>query len=358
MWTYFLYNSILIVALSSAYIAEHEKHIDIRCFARIMVFLTLFIPAALRYNTGTDFMSYVSIFNRLNPNDIYLEKSWFYFNRFIKNLGLGSQWVFVFSAVLIYFPICFFTDREHFSYLILFYILMGYYLKSYNALRQCISVSFIIASICFFRKNRLIFAIINLFLAFAFHKSAVLFVPFVLLFSIKYKSCLIPFVIAAVGIAILMTMNVFELVFNFLGLIGSKYAGYGSSVLYTSKKLGTGLGVIVRCIPCFFAMAFTKKLVTDDKRNSFVITASIVFLFANILASQMYIFGRLQTLFAFVPMMYWGKVFSVKTRYSKILRIIYCLLLIFIFEKDAGLTEKNTVTNYPYISVFEKYQEF
>ena len=358
MWTYFLYNSILIVALSFAYIAEYERRIDIRCFARVIVFFTLFLPAALRYNTGTDFMSYVSIFDGLKPNNIYLEKSWYYFNLFIKNLGLSSQWVFVFSAVLIYFPICFFTERKYFFYIVLFYILMGYYIRSYNVLRQCIAVSFLIASICFFRKKKLILTILNLFFAFAFHKSSILFIPFILLLQIRYKNCITPFVIAVIGLVIFMTTNVFELCFKFLDLMGSNYARYGSSVHYMSKKLGTGFGVIVRCVPCFFAIAFTKKLVADDKRNSFVINASLVFLFANVLAAQMFIFGRLQTLFAFVPMLYWGKVFSVKTRYSKILKIVYCLLLIFIFEKDVGLTEKNVVTNYPYISVFEKYQRF
>ena len=74
MGTYFLYNSILIIAVSFAYLVEHEKTAKGRLFSRVVVFIALFLPSVLRYNTGTDYFSYVNIFENLNSYSQSIEK--------------------------------------------------------------------------------------------------------------------------------------------------------------------------------------------------------------------------------------------------------------------------------------------
>lgn len=358
MGTYFLYNSILIIAVSFAYLAEHEKTAKGRLFSRVVVFIALFIPSALRYNTGTDYFSYVNIFENLNSYSQSIEKGFYVLNVLIKKLGLETQWVFVFSALLIYFPISFFTGRDNFFCLIFVYLTIGFYFKSYNTLRQYISVSFVISAIFFFRRNHSFLALIDLLLAFAFHFSSILLIPFIVLYPLKYKNNILPIFLMIAGVVVLMAFNVFQMILDILSVLGFQYARYASSSFYTSKvQLGTGLGMLIKIFPCILTVFVTKRLVSKSEGKSFSVTANMIFLFSYILAAQFIILGRVRDFFVFIPLLYWGDTLNIKNKYSKIFRIGYFFLLVILFEHDIRIQTRDVFSNsiYPYISIFEKY---
>ena len=50
MFTYLIYNMILVLSFLSAYLAEFSKTKFQRIVCRIVLFNILFIPAAIRYN--------------------------------------------------------------------------------------------------------------------------------------------------------------------------------------------------------------------------------------------------------------------------------------------------------------------
>ena len=151
MLTYFLYNSILLICFAFSYIAEKGNTEKLRFGARCVVFLALVLPAALRYETGTDYGNYVNLFTRMNTTTD-IEVGWKYLNLLVKNCGLSVQWIFFITAVLIYYPICFVVERRHFCITIILCIILGFYFKSYNTLRQLIAVSFVLRTTSAFRS--------------------------------------------------------------------------------------------------------------------------------------------------------------------------------------------------------------
>lgn len=356
MFTYFLYNFILVVCSFFAYYAEHDKMRFIRVASRVIVFLALFLPAALRYETGTDYGSYVDIFYKTTPGS--QEYSWYLLNSFIRNLGLSVQWVFVFSSFLIYFPICFFTKRTNFFYLIFLYIILFFYFKSFNTIRQCIAVSFIISSISFYEKKNLLLSILFALLAYSFHVSAALFLGTLLFGFIKYKSEKIPLVLCCIGIAFLISFNVLQLALSLLSSFGFKYAVYLNKPEFLEKMaLGSGLGVLVSLLPSFYFIFKTKQINKQYGNKSLYVTLSIVYILSYFVAVQFVIMGRVRDIFTFVPVLTGGYAFGAKGKYRKLIVIVICFLLILVFEKNIYMQTRDAFSNsiYPYYSIFSKY---
>lgn len=356
MFTYFLYNFILVVCSFFAYYAEHDKMRFVRVISRVIVFLALFLPAALRYETGTDYGSYVDIFYKTTPGS--QEYSWYLFNSFIRSLGLSVQWVFVFSSFLIYFPICFFTKRTNFFYLIFLYIILLFYFKSFNTIRQFIAVSFIISSFSFYEKRNFLLSIIFSLLACSFHVSTVLFFCVLLFGLVKYKNEKVPLVLCCFGVVFLTLFNVLELSLVLLSSFGFKYAVYLNKPEFLEKMaLGTGMGVLISLLPSFYALSKTKQINKQFGNKSFYITLSIIYILSYFLAVQFIIMGRVRDIFSFVPVLTSGYAFKSKGKYRKIIVVVICFLLILVFERNIYMQTRDTFSNsiYPYYSIFSKY---
>lgn len=355
MFTYFLYNSILLLSAFFAYYAEHDRMRFIRICSRVIVFFVLFLPAALRYETGTDYNSYVNIFYRTTWGS--QEYGWYLLNIFIRKLGLSVQWVFVFSSFLIYFPICFFTKRQNFFYLIFLYVVLSFYFKSYNIIRQFIAVSFIISSISFYEKKNIALSILFSLLAYSFHSSVVLFFCTLFFCFVKYKSKRVPLFFLAFGILVLIKYNILQIALTVLTVFGLRYARYlNKPDLLEKMILGTGLGVLVSLFPSFLVVFKTKTINKQFGDKSFYITLSIFYILAYISAAQFIIMGRVRDLFVFVPVMTCGYAFNAKSKYRKILILCICVLLVLIFEKNIYTQTRDTFSNsiYPYYSIFSK----
>ena len=108
---------ILVLSFLSAYLAEFSK-----TKFRIVLFNILFIPAAIRYNVGTDYPNYVDYFNSVYGNDVN-EYGFYVLTVFLRNIGLPVHSLFVASSFLSYFPLLFLSRRSY-SIKILFYVLL------------------------------------------------------------------------------------------------------------------------------------------------------------------------------------------------------------------------------------------
>ena len=143
MFTYLIYNMILVLSFLSAYLAEFSKTKFQRIVCRIVLFNILFIPAAIRYNVGTDYPNYVDYFNSVYGNDVN-EYGFYVLTVFLRNIGLPVHSLFVASSFLSYFPLLFLSRRSY-SIKILFYVLL-LYLISLSAIRNAISISIVLLS--------------------------------------------------------------------------------------------------------------------------------------------------------------------------------------------------------------------
>ena len=132
MFTYLIYNMILVLSFLSAYLAEFSKTKFQRIVCRIVLFNILFIPAAIRYNVGTDYPNYVDYFNSVYGNDVN-EYGFYVLTVFLRNIGLPVHSLFVASSFLSYFPLLFLSRRSYsYKNFILCVVVISDFFKCYK----------------------------------------------------------------------------------------------------------------------------------------------------------------------------------------------------------------------------------
>lgn len=353
MLTYFLYNSILLICFAFSYIAEKGNTEKLRFGARCVVFLALVLPAALRYETGTDYGSYVNLFTKMN-NTTDIEVGWKYLNLLVKNCGLSVQWIFFITAVFIYYPICFVVERKHFCITIILYILFGFYFKSYNGLRQLIAVSFVLWAIVDVEKKKYVQSIILLFVGYLFHISVLFVLPCLLISKIRLKGRFLPFVVLSLGIVLILKVNVLEIALEFLTLVGHDFARFAGTWYTDKMEIGTGLGIFLRLALVILACLVYKKIVHKYPQKKIVLNLTIIYIWTYFLAAQFIILGRLRDLFTFVPLLVCGYAVEMSGKYKQIVKVGYFVLLLVLFEYDIVRQTRDTFSNsiYPYYSIF------
>jgi hypothetical protein len=364
MTTYFLYNIIFVASCSFAYLAEHGNTKLFRIASRLIVFIILWIPASLRYATGTDYFNYVNVFNSNYPMQL-VEGGYLYINNMVHILGLSVQWVFVFSSFLTYFPICLILKRKYYFFNILFYIVLLFYFRSYSLVRQAIAVSFCTCAVVYLEEKKYLKFIIWLFLASLFHSSALIILPLLPLWFVKYKKRFLPVFITLFGMVILYNINVLSLLFSILQVLNLKYARYAIYLDETSSKSfylqggmwgTTGLGMLIRSSMLFLAIYVSPKILKHDKRKLFMINLSIIYNFVNIVALKHILFNRVRDALMFVPMSISGYAFNAAGRYRKVLMVLIIFINIILFEYSIQRMNRNMVgmSVYPYYSIFSK----
>ncbi|HHX79161.1 MAG TPA: hypothetical protein GX695_05370 [Acholeplasmataceae bacterium] len=136
-----IYIFIFITSWSSSYLYSRSKDSNASAIFCILTFFFLFIPAALRYNIGTDYKNYVAIFNKiLYTQKASQEPGFLLLNQTIQKVGLGSQWVFISVSFLTYFFLFKSIEKKDFYLAIPIYILVIYGM-SYSAIRQALVMS-------------------------------------------------------------------------------------------------------------------------------------------------------------------------------------------------------------------------
>ena len=345
METYFLYNFILLNCAIFSFIAEKIKNINLELLSRMVVFLTLTIPASLRYYTGTDYGSYVRMFS----DDSYLETKeilWVWLNRFVQFLNLDVQWVFIFSAILIYFPLSF--------------KILSFYFKSYNAVRQMISVSFILWSFICYEDRKFIQMILLYIISIGFHSSAIILFPlFICSFiNLSFKIKFLPLILFTLLMFIVLNINLVELIFKTFDFFNLKYLSYKNSTMYLSERpSGSGfLGVFIRTGFIFLSIISYVNIVKKFPSKLNVLNLSIMYLIAYILCEKITIFDRIRDLLSFSVILIAGSIFYCCGQYKKIIFIFFIVLNIIVFEITIKNQNRHTYSNqiYPYYSIFYK----
>lgn len=356
METYFLYNFILINCAIFSFIAEKIKNINLELLSRMVVFLTLTIPASLRYYTGTDYGNYVRMFS----DDRYLESKevlWVWLNRFVQFLNLDVQWVFVFSAILIYFPLCFKIKKKIYFLAIVIYIIVGFYFRSYSFLRQMISVSFIIWSFYHYDKKNYLRMVIMYILALGFHFFSIFLLPLFLFAKVKinFKTNTIPILLIFLSIFVIFNFDILKFLYHISDFFNLKYTKYFNMDYFTNKReLGTGLGILANLSFSFLAIFMYKRVSILYPDKVFLLNLSFLYICIYLLSTQIFILSRVRDFFTFVPLILSGYVILSCGKYKKIVLAILLFINLATFEKNIAAQNRYRNSNeiYPYYSIF------
>lgn len=154
----------------------------------IFIFITLIaVIAGLRYEIGTDYPTYRTIYDNLSVDTYqHIEPGYRLINLFFKYVGLSYAFtVFIFSFIvnlLFYRFIKKYSSSVFLS--LLLYVLLNYYFIAFNAVRQMIAISIFLQAIpSIENKKYLRFILITLFAA-SFHYTALIGLIYVM-FKVK-----------------------------------------------------------------------------------------------------------------------------------------------------------------------------
>lgn len=151
-----------------------KKHL----LGRVLAFLIVALFVGLRKDVGTDYESYVDIYNL---DYFYLEPGFNFIIILFNNWNLNESWMFMFFAILTY-TFYFFTvetnrDIKNKYPLVLMFSLLTVSVTC-NGIRQALAAAIFFFSYKFMKEKKCIPFIGLIVIAFMFHKSILFVIPF------------------------------------------------------------------------------------------------------------------------------------------------------------------------------------
>lgn len=157
----------------------------------LLFVMALFVFAAIRYDIGRDYDTYLDVFN--NPNEIGTsEKGYMYINSLIKKLGFSFQTVIIlFSGLTILFAYLYINENssDKVLSLFIFFSYSPFYLGSLNTIRQALAIYVFLYSVKFIKEKKIFhYTFVILLLSFFAHKSSIILIPLYFILNKEWKS--------------------------------------------------------------------------------------------------------------------------------------------------------------------------
>lgn len=330
-----------------------ERNKEVAFLYKLIAFLILFLPAALRYRIGTDYDNYLIIYDRLISHENETsEIGWKIINLFCYYTGLGAQFIFVISSFIIYKFIFKTLTKDTIIIVLVFFLYL--YSPSYNLIRNSISIAFGWYAYFLLIKNKKKKALVYSAIACLFHMSGFIYVILVLLsFIIKLtkKRTIIIFCLLYV---FFNRLNIANLIFSLPMLADYRWGAYLVSEKYSASS-NLGLGVILRHIFLIGTYCLCDEKKCDklefQTMSLFFITLSI----SDFLACQIVIFFRVQ-ICMYIAYIAMYKVLIVSNKneknyflyFCRLLSIIYVILFVFMLGL---INQENGIVPYNFIKL-------
>ena len=332
-----------------AYLHSYHKHEKISETAKWFCLLTLFIPSALRYGIGTDYVNYNAIFNRIMSRGFsgHTEIAWQVLNIIIGKLKLPFQGVIIISSALTLIPLIKTAKKDFFIIIVLFSCL--YYLNSYNITRQILAMSLIWAAYLFILEKKYIHTFLLIILATLFHTSSLLFIP-IFLFSefipLTKKRTIVLFIIFVVSF-------IFASNYIIPYIMKLKYSGenfiYYSEVIISLSKI---FKAIPRFIVLFLILYFIDENKAEKREINYIYWLILSLAISDISGMSYLIFQRIR-IYCFIAYLASFKILWLNTEKKE--KIVNLFLLAFIIANYlVRFLWVGSAEVIPYTSIFTK----
>ena len=246
--TFIIYMTVILSSTFFVYCAE--RHLNNKHIARYLFysFLALFISsmlAGIRGDTvGVDVKTYTipwfnmaKSYNNFIPfyiatgTDIGFAFVIFFTTKIFDSIIAVHFLIALIQALPIYIVAYLYRDRQHmYNTMFVYYCL--FYLMGFNIMRQCIAASFILLAFCLLNEKNLKQFTLCIFLAFIFHKSAVIGIGFILvsfgMTKIKSKLFRLFTILVSVIVICLVMANWYNILSEAIniGVISDKFEPY------------------------------------------------------------------------------------------------------------------------------------
>lgn len=320
-------------------------------YLSLLLFLFLFLFMGLRYGIGQDyFFTYVPIYEQVLSTGTAsnVEVGYLWLNQFLAFFFSDYSVLFLITAaIFVGFSIgaC---NQYNASWILMIYIFFagGFYLYSFNVMRQCIVISIFYYSLRFIREKKLLLYLLFNGLAACLHITALLFLPLYFILDKRYKTWLY-FALIVIGLALrLIAPQILGVV-----LAGTKYENYLIGYYQDSSKLIN----VSQILNVFVFLAYLKyiKKNNNDKKGKIFLNIHFAGLFATIFMGVVPLVFRVTTMFYLVQFL--SVPYLIENYCSKKYKLFFIFLAVGIY----GLLLINTLmTNgnniIPYKTIFER----
>lgn len=270
-------------------------------FSIWLVAIIMIILSGLRGNVGADYPIYRSFYNLYFPTIDYselvnkmlmrktnLDIEWMYvmLNKLVFSFG-GPFQSFTFVSACITLGLKLWTFKKDSAYPVFSALLLfipGYFIADSGHMRQALGMAVCILSYQFIKERKLIWYLLCIYIAYGFHKSAIIFLPAYWLVLIPLNSNRIFY--AVVISIILSPFQVYNLFADFLGSLNLQDVsnGYNGYIGYEDKASSFMDGTMI--LNAFLLIMYDKEACKkvwyyEYIRNIMVIGVCMYFIFRD-----------------------------------------------------------------------------
>lgn len=344
MATVIFYNFILLSSTFFVWLSEKSRTKIYRWLLLGVAFLLVFIPSAIRYDIGTDYLNYLVIFKSgVYELYKYKEPAFYITNLFIDSAGLHFQWLFAVFA-FVFTAVAFKAYPKKNAWLLHFLFFSMLWFFSFNGIRQAIALSFCLLALFYFFDKRYWWFFALTLIGSAFHQSA-LFITLAGLAALiplnaHIKTRIAPLFFIGFVVFTFVSMSIvltyMEQTLSFIGL--SKYAGYFSSTRhFIARDFGSGLGVLAKILFSIYIILQARHFIKINENYWLLTVLTFAYAVGVVLANDIIIFGRMADTFIVAPILsaYILLQLPGKNKIHLIVLSVFFVFLLFSFSKDA-----------------------
>lgn len=364
MSTIIFYNFILLSSTFFVWLSEKGRTNFDRRFLLAIAFFLVFIPSAIRYDIGTDYLSYVRIFENLDILENYKlkEPGFYYISWVLKANNIHFQSMFA-TFAFIFTAVAFKAYPRNNAWLLHFLFFSMLWFFSFNGMRQAVALSWcMLATFNFFNKHYLKFIILIL-IAITFHQTAIFIAMVGVIACIPLNTYLKKYIFPIIFIILIIftylsidiVLNIIESSLNLFGF--TRYANYFNNPKhFIQKEFGTGLGILMKILFSLYCILNTNSLLKLNKNYWIIILLLLFYIIGLILANKIVIFVRMSEIFIIAPIVSAYLLLQVPTN-KKINKLILILFLAYsllaFFKLSLGIPNSYTDPKLmPYQTIF------
>ncbi|MBR5246886.1 MAG: EpsG family protein [Clostridia bacterium] len=261
---------------------------------------------AARWNVGTDYPNYFLRFGKLlamNIPDLVGGRDWGFdvFTAFVGQYVFTNFFLYcILLGALIYIPVVLTYRRFSSDYTMTYalYILMCLYTWPYNGMRQSVAVSLLFLAFPFLyeRKNWWKFIAIAA-IAYTFHSTALLVIPFILICKLKPWKKPFIFVCLLIVVLIIFLPGLWTTIIDFLDSIGQSKMAEDYADFEELRAGVNFIRIVVAAVPVFLSFVFYPTLKSNNKHIDFIINMCVMNLIFLLCGNRLTIMARFATYF-------------------------------------------------------------
>lgn len=281
--SFVIYHCALFISVSSAYISERLK--DYKFLFVMLSFSCVVVLCGLRNYVGTDYESYVSIYETISSFGFApIEPGFSFLNKSFSTVQNGYQEVFFICSFLTFFLLYHTLYRERILAAgIFFAFTFSFIFLANNIIRQALVIPVFFYSVYYIERHKLVKYILTVLFCSLFHFSAILLIPFYWIGRISFSkvtwACLM-----SVCFLLSYTQIIKALFVRIVSQI-PRYAGYINTGEEDVKAIKSGTTMVLLFVLALVVICYKQYL--EKKRdkiyfNLFLAGVAISFLTMNI----------------------------------------------------------------------------